>query len=103
MSSGLTIRADGLEWPLETYLDARGFIRVDPFAPPSLGGGYMSDPRVEIVTLAGELQPERYASSVMWADVLAFRLVDHTGEPCFWCGTSTDDADMCDDCAEDCW
>jgi len=33
----------------------------------------------------------------------AFRLVDHTGEPCFWCGTSADEADMCDDCAEDCY
>jgi hypothetical protein len=29
-----TIRADGMEWPLQTYLDAMSFSPVDPFSRP---------------------------------------------------------------------
>lgn len=101
--SAPVIRADGMEWPLETYLDARGFIRVDPLNPPFPGAGYQSDPRIEIVTHAGELQQERYASTVMWADVKAFKLNDATGGLCFFCGTSIDETDICDYCEEDCY
>lgn len=31
--SGAVIRADGMEWPLQTFLDARGFIRLGDHAP----------------------------------------------------------------------
>ncbi len=29
MSAGLTIRADGMEWPLATFIDAYGFHQLD--------------------------------------------------------------------------
>lgn len=29
MSAGLTIRADGMEWPLANFIDAYGFTRTD--------------------------------------------------------------------------
>jgi len=29
MSAGLTIRADGVEWPLATFIDSYGFTRTD--------------------------------------------------------------------------
>ncbi len=96
-----TIRADGMDWPLETFLDARGFVRVDRFETPAFRDA-LGDPRMDVVTIGGELAVDVYASAVSWPDTIAFRLVDDTGEPCFWCGTSTDEEDMCDRCEADC-
>ncbi len=99
MSAPQTITADGMEWPLQTFIDARGFVRVDPFAPPELSQDVL---RLELVTLDGEHVRERYASAVIWQDVRAFRLIDEIGDPCFCCGTSVDECVMCDDCAMEC-
>jgi hypothetical protein len=64
-----TIRADGMDWPLQTYLDAMSFSRVDPFALPAIDGQI----RVTTISLSGELAPSTYASQVRWYDVMAFR------------------------------
>jgi hypothetical protein len=91
-----TIRADGMEWPLQTYLDAMSFSRVDQFAPPAIDGQI----RVTTVSLTGELAPSTYASQVRWHDVLAFRPIANGLEstPCETCG----DPVMRTDCAAEC-
>lgn len=65
--AGLTIHADGMDWPLETYLDARRFIRVDG-EPPSFAD---AAGRVDVVTLAGELREGVELEGLSWHDVMA--------------------------------
>lgn len=84
MSAGLTIRADGLEWPLDTYLDARGFIRTNGEVPdfarfPGL---------LDVVTLSGELREKQEAATIPWHDVLAAHAPDGSLQfgPCSNCG-----------------
>ena len=92
-----TIRADGIEWPLQTYLDAMSFSRVDPFALPAIGGQV----RVTTVSLSGELAPSTYASQVPWHDVLAFRPIANGLEssPCDICGDPVMRIDFHSQCA----
>ncbi|WP_267382581.1 MULTISPECIES: hypothetical protein [unclassified Sphingomonas] len=94
----LMIQADGIVWPLQTYLDARAFRRVDPFATPDCDGQL----RVETVTLQAELQPCRYASSVAWHNVLAWRPVDIVACRCCGDPVASLGDDLCDDC-DDAW
>lgn len=63
----ITVRADGLDWPLETYLDARGFIRTNGEVPDfaTLFGA------VDVVTSAGELREGCELREIVWHDVLA--------------------------------
>lgn len=72
MTASQLIHADGIAWPIETYLDAYAYRRVDPFARPSFDGQV----RVLTVTEAGELRAPTYADQVIWHDVIAFRPAD---------------------------
>jgi hypothetical protein len=92
-----TIRADGMEWPLQTYLDAMNFNRVDPCDLPSIEGQI----RVTTVSLSGELAPSVYASQVRWYDVLAFRPIANGLEstPCETCGDPVMRVDAHPECA----
>jgi hypothetical protein len=92
-----TIRADGMDWPLETYLDAYGFKRRDEFDPPP------TIRHAAAVTLVREdlsLQLGQDAESVIWPGVIAFKLEGDFPGPCHWCGTSDDEDDMCADCTD---
>jgi len=103
MASSRTIHADGLNWPLDLYIDALRFVRVDAGADLDIGG----DPELICITgaLSGDirLQPKRFASAVDWSDTIAFRFLDHVpvAGPCHLCGTSSDLDDYCDTCWED--
>jgi hypothetical protein len=68
--SAATIRADGLDWPLDSFLAARGFRRLNAWEWPHLERNV----EVETVTLACELKPPREAGDIRWTDVLAYRV-----------------------------
>lgn len=68
--SAATIRADGLDWPLDSFLAARGFRRLNAWEWPELDRAV----EVETVTLACELKPAREAGDIRWPDVLAYRV-----------------------------
>jgi hypothetical protein len=106
MPAAAMIRADGVDWPLATFLDAYGYRQVDPVALPVFDG----QARFAVVTLHGELEPPRYASEIRWWDALAFRPIEHgpEGEPCRFCGqpvgrTDDDICEPCEDSAEWDW
>lgn len=99
--SAATISADGITWPLETYLDAMRFRRLDRWDEPRLDGQV----RVVTVTRDGVLQSALYANEVRWADVQAYRPTDNSvaSTPCRLCGDPTErlDDDICEDCEYD--
>jgi hypothetical protein len=68
-----TIRAAGLDWPLDSFLAMRGFRRLNAWEWPNLE----RDVEVETVTLACELKPPREAGDIRWTDVLAYRVPRH--------------------------
>lgn len=54
MSALSVIRADGIDWPVDTYLDALGFRRVDRFEVPSLHDA------ARVVTVTRECELRRH-------------------------------------------
>ena len=92
-----------MDWPIQTYLDAMAFRRVDIFEQPAF------DSQVRLMTIndAGELQPSRYASDVEWHRVLAFRPIDNGPEcaPCTECGefVARLGYTVCEGCVADDW
>ncbi len=80
-----TIRADGMEWPLETYLDARGFIRTNGEIPDFAGHAGL----VDIVTTQGELRENVEAITAPWHEVIATHPAD-----------GSKDFSLCDGCGE---
>ncbi|TPG14390.1 hypothetical protein [Sphingomonas oligophenolica] len=97
-----TIRADGIDWPIETYLDALDFKRVNPFEIPQL----QHQVRVVTVTGEGELAPPTFADQVRWHDVLAYRYIEHGPETilCRLCAEPvgrTDFDDICESCEDE--
>lgn len=81
--SGEVIRADGMEWPLQTFLDARGFhpFDYDRHEVPDAA----SDPvKVEVV-LTDLTIITRPAEDVVWQDVAAWRFADGEAVQCTWC------------------
>lgn len=101
MSAPATIRADGIEWPLQTFLDAYGYRPADPADLPRMDGQV----RLATVTKAGELRPPMFADQVGWYDVLAFRPLEGAPEstPYRLCGDAilrTDSDDICVPCED---
>ena len=97
-----TIRADGIDWPLQTFLDAYGYRSADPADLPRMDGQV----RLVTVTKAGELRPPMFADQVGWYDVLAFRPLECAPEsdPCRCCGEPTfrtDFDDICSSCEDE--
>lgn len=94
-----TVHADGINWPLRTFLDAYGYHQVDRFVHPNV------EPFRCVLTIddAGQVRPPLYADAVDWHATYAWRAVDPHDAPaaCFLCGTSTDTDDICDPCWED--
>lgn len=81
--SAPVIRADGMEWPLQTFLDARGFTAFDydREEPPSCA----TDPvRLEVV-LSDLTIIKRPAEDVLWQDVAAWRFAEGEALQCTWC------------------
>jgi hypothetical protein len=73
-----TIRADGVDWPLATFLDAYGFTSLDRFDSPPFSSTTANAARVTVVTVAGELVVDRTADAIVWSDVIAFAPVAGT-------------------------
>ena len=115
MSAGLTIRADGVEWPLETYLDARGFIRTNGEVPD-----FCNAPgTLDAVTYSGELRQGVEVTAIPWHATLAVAIPQGSMKlaRCPGCDAwvvpvamSTDGkghtvltSDICNTCEEDCY
>jgi len=95
MMPALRILADGVEWPLETFLDAYGFSRLDGRPPEAQHG------RVDVVTDRGELRCGCWISDVEWSAVIAAKAESSQGvEQCAaGCGQFVDHAGfMCSEC-----
>jgi hypothetical protein len=99
MMAAATIRADGIDWPLRTFLDAYGYHQVDRFTHPNVNAGS----RVLTIDDVGRIREPLYADAVDWHATFAWRALDprDAPAPCCLCGTSTDDDDFCDACWED--
>jgi hypothetical protein len=101
MQHARTIQADGITWPVDTYIDALAFRRVDPFGSPYIDG----EARLVTISIDGELRAATYASQVAWHDTLAFRAVDYSraATPCRACGETAFNLqdDLCDSCDSD--
>jgi hypothetical protein len=97
MATAATVRADGMEWPIATFIDAYGLIKVDHFAHPCLDGAA----RLIALTNDGRLLDAVSANMVDWHGTVAFRLVDgDRQQPCFFCGTSADADVHCEECLD---
>ena len=108
--SGAVILADGMEWPLQTYLDARGFAPFD-FDREELPS-CASDPVRLGVVLTDLTIITRPAEDVAWQDVVAWRFMEGEAVQCAWCdnyagaseitihGTGLEICDHCSDSAE---
>lgn len=85
--------------PLDTFIDAYRMVRVDRFAQPKLAG----DARLMTVDTGGIVCNHCRANQVDLRDMLAFRLIDGQQElqPCFDCGTSLDEGELCENCTDD--
>lgn len=98
-----TIRADGVTWPLDTYIDALAFRRVDPFDQPCFDG----DVRLVTIAIDGRVTPATYASQVRWFETLAYRPLDYTRQaaPCDGCGEPIYDGEdgLCLGCENEPW
>lgn len=70
MSAGMMIQAEGLTWPLETFLDAHRYIRTNGEVPPfhHLAGA------VHAIMNTGEVRENVELSSIAWHDCLAVRV-----------------------------
>lgn len=115
MSAGLTIRTDGMEWPLATFIDAYSFTRTDGERPDFAGLAG----ELDVVTANGELRKGVEMSAVPWWETIAVAVPKGSMRlaPCHGCGesivpvsVSTDGdgrtvltTDICDHCEEDCW
>lgn len=95
-SLATTIRADGVDWPILTFLDAYGYQPVDRFIRPDLEGGR----RICLLDDAGEIRGPTFVDQVDWHGIVAWRAADplETMPACFLCGTSLDPASICEDC-----
>lgn len=93
-----TIRADGVDWPLATFIDAYRFMTVDRFILPDL----RREQRLAVLDDAGRIHSPIDVAQVDWCRTIAWRTLDAADapEPCFLCGTSLDAHQVCDDCNE---
>lgn len=97
------VHADGVTWPLDTYIDALAFRRVDQFDQPCFDG----DVRLVTIAVDGRITPATYASQVRWFETLAYRPLDYTREaaPCEGCGEPIYDGEdgYCLECGFESW
>jgi len=108
------ISHDGLEWPLETFLDAYGYIRTNG-EPPDFAD---ATGQIDVVTISGELRSGLELDAVPWHEVAAVNIADNMRlDHCPGCGAwivpvrfSTDSkgrtvttTDICKSCDEDCY
>lgn len=93
------VRHDGMTMPVDTFIDAYRMVRVDRFALPRLAG----DARLMTVDATGAVREDCRANQVNLCDMVAFRPIEGQQElePCFDCGTSTDEEEFCESCAEE--
>lgn len=109
MSAGLTIHAEGITWPLETYLDAHGFQRftyeeagyyLPPFAEADKPG---------VAILAGGEMVEANGRDLPWTELIAFRAKEGASALCIVCGEFYPDCELylygnnevaCEDCLD---
>lgn len=91
-----TIRADGVDWPLLTFLDAYGYQSVDRFIRPVLPAGR----RICTLDEVGQVRGPTFADQVDWHGIVAWRAFDplDVAKPCFLCGTTLDSFEICDEC-----
>jgi hypothetical protein len=87
----ITVQADGLEWPLETFIDAHRYQRTGGEIPGIAGADFI------VLTLSRDgVISEGIARHADWADVLAYRPrgfeIDYA--TCEWCGDYTDFDDL---------
>jgi hypothetical protein len=88
MNAPITVRADGMDWPLDTYIDAYGYTRLDHLGltpnHPLLSRCDMLD----AITKAGELITNKPARHLPWGDVAAIRSREgSTLRACDICGS----------------
>lgn len=107
MSAGIMIPADGMEWPLETFIDAYGFTRTDEldlYVGHPLHG---RDDFIQAVTASGDLITDKPARHLPWGDVIAIKGRDGGGlQICDCCGSlddvlETGNGQWCGDCLDD--
>lgn len=93
------VRHDGMTMSIDTFIDCYHLIRVNPYALPSMA----SDTRLMTVDQCGTVMEDCRANQIDLRDCIAFRPVDgqQEHEPCFDCGTSTDDQQYCESCVDD--
>ncbi len=86
----MMINADGRDWPLDLFLDAYGFARLDKHLPemPCFSGGDLpidaAPVRIEAIDQCGRLIEAR-SDEIYWGDKIAWRAVDIAGPPAY-CG-----------------
>lgn len=97
------VKDAGLEWPLETYLDAFGFARVEPGNLPDVAESYVM---LKAVDREGQLH-EGEGRDLPWADLVGYRTRDGGRfVRCEACGDFVDEVfetgfcTMCADCLE---
>lgn len=95
------VRHDGIQMPLDTFIDAYRMTRVDPDKLPRLD----RDTRLLTVDPCGCVEADRRAGEIDLHSVAAFRALDGQPhhDPCVFCGTSDDECDVCSDCGDDDW
>lgn len=105
MTAPAIIRADGVDWPLDTFIDAYRLTRVDRFDAPPCTSIDASGVRVQAVTRTGELIADRTADALIWGDIIAYRPVEGTraATPCLGCDQPVmrdSDAEVCEACED---
>ena len=106
MSAGLTIRADGMEWPLATFIDCYGFTRTDDLHLHAEHPLLSRDDMLNAVTASGELITDKPARHLPWGDVIAIKGRDGGGlQICDCCGAlddvlETGNGQWCGDCLD---
>ncbi|WP_408585960.1 hypothetical protein [Novosphingobium sp.] len=103
----LTIRFEGMEWPLETFLDSHGFTRFDySRSPDELPALATADVWANAVLADGTMVEAR-ARDLPWHELIAFRPRDGEALACDWCGNweaasslvvIADGTSICDNC-----
>lgn len=115
MSLPRTIQAEGITWPLETFMDSHRYIRTRGEVPDfaSLPGA------VDVLMATGEVREAVELSAILWHDCLAVRVPEPSMKLalCHGCegtivalhiittpgGVLNLEQELCDACEGDCW
>lgn len=91
----ITVKADGIEWPLEAFIDTHRYQRTRG-ETPSIAG---ADLIILTLSASGELL-EGVARHADWISTVAFRARDYDVEQCGCCGQFYLAEDDCEDCVD---